>query len=171
MTAAERWAEAYERAWRAGDGEAAAEVRMDREVSEVGDPRAPVGELEAHRAGAAPLAVILYLDDETTELVGLRLGALDLLQQPVELARARAREVGLDVLVGRQLDEEVDVIRSGPAQPQSVTLDDAQGEGVAAAGSRRGIRTAPEPNATPPRISAMPTSSSTVKGSPSSVTP
>jgi hypothetical protein len=52
---------------------AAAEVRMDGEVSEVGDPRAPVGELEAHRAGAAPLAVILDLDDETPELFRLRL--------------------------------------------------------------------------------------------------
>src|SRR5204863_8930684 len=131
-------------------------------------PRAAVGELEAHRAGATPLTVFLDLDDEASELVRLRLGALDLLQQPVALARARAREVGLDVLMGRQLDEEVDVVRSGPAQSHSVTLDDAQG--VAGAGSRRGIRTAPEPNATPPRISAMPTSSSTVRGSPSSVT-
>ena len=43
--------------------------------------------------------------------------------------------------------------------------------GWKATGSRRVKRSAPEPSATPPRIRPIPSSSSTVSGSPSSVTP
>src|SRR5256714_398353 len=138
---------------------AATKVRMDREISEVRNPRAAVNELEAHRAGASPMAVLLDLDHEATECVWLPLRTLDLLQQRRPVARPRRGKVRLDVLVRRQLDEEVDVGRLRAAQPEPVALDDAHGAGVAAAGSR-------DPNATPPRISTMPISSSTVSDSP-----
>jgi hypothetical protein len=110
-----------------------AKVRMDGEIAEVRDPRAAVGELEAQRAGAAPFTV-LDLDDEASELVRLRLGALDFSKQSVALARARAREVGLDVLVRRQLDEEADIVRVGSTESDPLALNDAHGAGVAGAG-------------------------------------
>src|SRR5439155_17519765 len=81
---------------------AAAKVRMDRQISEVGDPRATVGDLEAHRASRAPLAVPLDLDHEASEFVRFGLRPLDLLQQCVPVSRPRRRKVRLDVLVGRQ---------------------------------------------------------------------
>jgi len=132
-----------------------AEVGMDGEIAQVGDPRAPVGELETHRAGRTPSSVLLDLGDEPPELLRLARRPLDLLQHALAVAGPRAGEIGLDLLVGRQLDQEVDVLGLGAAQPNRA----AHGAGVAGAGSRRGSRNAPDPSATPPRISAMPTSS------------
>ena len=48
---------------------APAEVGMDGEAAEVGDPVALVREVEAHRAGAAPLSVLLDLDHEAAGLL------------------------------------------------------------------------------------------------------
>ena len=46
-------------------GQAAApEVGVHREAAEIRDPAAPVLKVEAHHAGAAPLAVLLDLDHE-----------------------------------------------------------------------------------------------------------
>jgi len=149
----------------------AAEIGMYRKIREVRDPRAAVRDLEAQRAGGMPVSLPLDLDQEAAELIGLVLRALDLRKQPFTVTRPNDGEVRLHVLVGRQFENEVDVARVRPAEPQAFALDDAQGDGVAGAGARRGSRTAPEPSATPPRISTIPANSSTVSGSPSSVTP
>src|SRR2546423_4851684 len=50
---------------------AAAKVRMDREISEVRNPRAAVNELETHRAGAGPLPRLADPHPETAERVRL----------------------------------------------------------------------------------------------------
>src|SRR5439155_7418586 len=139
----------------------AAKVGMHRERAQVGDPAAPVCDLEAHQARR--LAV--DLDHEAAELVGLAAGALDLGLQTFAVARPDDGQVRLDIVMRHQLEQEVDVARLGPAK-----RDLAHGDG-AATGSRRVKPTAPDPSATPPRISTMPASSSQVSGSPSSRTP
>src|SRR6185312_11986026 len=138
----------------------AAEVGMHRQGAEVRDPAPRVRDLEAHQAGRLAVG----LDHEAAELLRLGLRALDLLEQPVAVARPHDRHERVDVLVRHQLEQEVDVARLGSPQGH------VHGEG-AATGSRRWRRTAPDPSATPPRISAIPASSSQVSGSPSSSTP
>src|SRR6266511_1636835 len=147
----------------------AAEVGVDRQRAEVRDPAATVGDLEAHRAGAPPFALLLHLDQEAPELLRLRLRAVDLLQEPLSVARPDHGEEGLDLLVAHQLDQEVEVAGLGSPEPEPALVDHCG----AGAGSRRrdAARTIPEPSATPARISTRPTSSSTVIGSPSSPAP
>ena len=86
----------------------ASEVGVDGEAAEVGDAASRVRALEAHRAGS--LAV--DLDDEDAEGLGLGLRALDLGEERRRDLRADGREERLDVLVGDELDEEVDVVRA-----------------------------------------------------------
>src|SRR2546423_15406086 len=59
---------------------AAAKVRMDREISEVRNPRAAVNELETHRARAGPGARPLDLDHEAAECAWLPPRTPDILQ-------------------------------------------------------------------------------------------
>ena len=103
-------------------------------------------------------------DDQSVVSRESGLRALDLCEQPVAVARTDHGHVRVDVFVGHQVEQEVDVARLGP------TDRDVHGEG-AATGARRAKRTAPEPSATPPRIRAIPASSSQVSGSPSRRTP
>src|SRR5437764_2901871 len=138
----------------------AAEARVHRERPEVRDPAALVGDLQAHQA----CRFSIQLDHEAAELLRLSLRALDLFQQTRAVARANRGQVRLDVLVGHELEQEVDVSRLGAPDR------DVHGDG-AATGSRRGNLTAPDPSATPPRINVIPASSCQVSGSPSSSTP
>ena len=83
---------------------------MDREPAELGDPAALVLDAEAHHAGR--LAV--DLDHEAAEVLRLALRARDLLEQLLARGRTAGGQVRVDVLVRRQLDEEVDVGRRRP---------------------------------------------------------
>src|SRR5581483_1936751 len=123
-----------------------AEVRVHRQAAEPGDPGALVADLERHRPGRPAVE----LDDEQAVLLGLALRALDRGEDAVAVALAPRRQVRLDLLVVQELDEEVDVARLCPPQPQ--------GTGSTAGSRRRTGRHAPEPSATPPRISASPPS-------------
>src|SRR6266542_1474333 len=113
----------------------ATEVGVDRQ-------RAAVGEVEAHQPRTVPVAAVLDLDHEAAELLRLRLGALDLGREALAVARPDHREVGLDLLVAHQLDQEVEIGGLGPAEPESPLLDHCG----AGAGSRRrdAARTIPE---------------------------
>src|SRR5262249_57578474 len=148
----------------------AAEAGMDRQVAEVRDPGAAVRELEAERPGGPPLPVVLDLDHEAPELAGLALRPVDLLQHRGTIAWSHRGQIGLDVLVGRQLEQEVDVGRLRTPKSEAVAPN-SQGAGVAGAAARRGRRTAPDPSATPPRISTIPASSSPVTASPTNTAP
>jgi hypothetical protein len=131
-----------------GVGEAAtAKTRVDREAAEARDAAARVAARERERSGA--LAV--DLDDEAA----LRLRILVLSRElfgnrlPVEpLARGEERT---HVVVREDVEQEVEVVRRRAPQ-----RDVAHGSWIA--GARRASRTAPEPSATPARISASPPS-------------
>src|SRR5207302_996420 len=123
---------------------AAAERRVHSEALEVRNPRTAVRELEAEPAGTLPID----LDHEPAVVVRLALRARHFLGDSVRvLGRDRAEE-RLYVLVGDQLDEEIDVVRARAA--------DRDRHGVWAAGTRRGRRRSPDPSPMPSRISAIP---------------
>jgi hypothetical protein len=84
---------------------------MDREPAEVGDSAPLVRAREAHRSRA--LAV--DLDDEEAERGRVRIGSRDLGPDLLVTLGPDGREEGLDVGVGDELDEEVDVVVSGAA--------------------------------------------------------
>ena len=87
---------------------AAAEVGMDGEAAHVGDPAAAVTEAPAHRA----CGLAVELDGE--EAAGL--GVLsDLLDDPVPVVGAHSGEEGSHVLVAVQLDQKLEIVRSGGA--------------------------------------------------------
>src|SRR5262249_59377733 len=131
-------------------GEAApTEVRMDREIPEIRDPGAAVREREAERACALPVVAVRDLDHEAAELGGLALRALDLLQHCGTIARTHHGQKGLDVLVSRQPDQKVDVVRLRTTQPKAVSPHHAQGAGVAGSA-------APPRSPTPPRTGPTP---------------
>src|SRR5207249_2164706 len=92
---------------------AAAEARVHGEPAELRDPAALVRALEAERAGR----FAVDLDHEASERVGLPLGALDLGGHRVAAEVVPAGQEGPHVRLGVQLDEEVDVVRAGPADP------------------------------------------------------
>ncbi len=144
-------------------GAAATEGRVDRQTSEPGDAAADVRALVPHRAGA--LAVDLH--DHAAERLRLVLGALDLGRERLTVRVTARSEERVDLLVGQELDEEVEVVAGGPADR------DRHGLGVtgSVSGARRGSRSAPEPTATPPRISASPAIAAAVIGSSSSSAP
>src|SRR5919202_5404943 len=124
---------------------------MDRDPLEVGDPVTDARRLEPHRTGPRPLPVPVDLDDEATELARVRGGPVDLRRDRLGVPRRDRAEERLDVLVRRERDEERDVVCARPPDPNG-----AHGVGLAGSGSRRRIRTSPEPRATPPRINASP---------------
>src|SRR5206468_831628 len=125
------------------------------ERAEVRDAAAAVRDFEPHQAGGLPVD----LDHEAAELLRAGLRALDLSGEPFLVARPDDGQVLHDVVAVHQLEQKVEV-----AGLRAAEGDFAHGEG-AATGSRRGNRTAPEPNATPPRISTIPASSCQVSGS------
>src|SRR5205085_1602254 len=84
---------------------------------------------------------------------------LDGCRDGLPIPRASAREVRLDLLVVRELDEEVHVLGPG------ATDADAHRPGSTAA-ARALVRANPDPSATPSRISARPPASAAVSGSP-----
>ena len=129
---------------------AAAEAGMHGEPAHVRDPAAAVAELPAHRAGG--LAV--ELDDEETAALRL-LG--DLLGDPVPVVGAGSGEEGAHVLVGVELDQELEVALAGGA--------DRDGHGRTGTAVPRRSLTAPDASATPPRISARPPSVASVSSS------
>ena len=87
---------------------AAAKIRMNREISEVRNPRAAVNELEAHRAGASPVGVLLDLDHEAAECVWLPLRTLDLqdarLGAPIAVARSAQAHAQHSAAIGNQVE-------------------------------------------------------------------
>src|SRR5262249_43912924 len=89
-----------------------AEVGVNRKPTEVRDPAADVRALEPHGPGA--LAV--DLDDEDTESVRFGLGTFDLGADLVLAVRADCREERLDLVVGHEADEEVDVVLAGTTE-------------------------------------------------------
>ena len=99
----------------------------------------------AHDAG--PLAV--GLDHEHAEHVRLLLGALDVGEDALAVARPRGGEERLHVLVLGEGDEEVEIVRPRAAD------GDAHSTSSAVFG-RRHATTSPDPSATPRRISAEP---------------
>src|ERR687897_644824 len=127
----------------------AAEVRVDGDAAELRDPATSILLREAHHARA--LAV--DLDHEPPVLVGLALRALDLFEDLLPCRRATGREERVDVVVRRQLDEEVDVV--GPGTPDRDTHVRA---GSTASGARAG-RSTPEPSAAPAAAASQPGSS------------
>src|SRR5512132_817611 len=149
---------------------APAVVRVDGEAAEVGDPVALVREVEAHRAGAAPLAVFLDLDHEAADLLRLGERALDLIAHICGFARAPDAEERLDVVVGGELSQEVDVVEGRSAEPEPVTEDDVA-HGDAGTGARRGSLIRPDPSAVPVRIRTSPAIADIVTVSPSSTAP
>src|SRR5207248_1884545 len=137
---------------------AAAEVGMDREAAEARDPAAAVLDVELHAPGEAPPVAVCDLDHEAAEVLRLGKRALDLRGDRLVVARAASGEERLDVVVVRELDEEVDVL--GPRPP------DAQAHRPGSTAARGAGRRSPEPTATPSRISARPPASAAVTGSP-----
>src|SRR5919201_1665400 len=116
---------------------------MDGKASEVGDPTPPVGNVEAHHAGGSPVAVDLDLDHEAAAFPWLRLRELDLLEQRLAVARPHGCEIGLDLLVRGQLEQEVDVVGARAPQAKAVA-GDRLGHGAVATAARRGRRSTPE---------------------------
>ena len=128
---------------------------MHREAAEVGDATSPVRDLEPHRARA--LAV--DLDHEAAELPRLGERALDLGSDAVAVADPDGGEERLDLVVGEELDEEVEIRELGAPDL------DVQGACAAAGCHRREGRSIPEPSATPSRTSASPATAAMVSGS------
>src|SRR5205085_11787263 len=91
-----------------------------------------------------------------------RLGrrALDFLQQLLGRPRPPGAQERLDVVVVRELDEEVEVARLGSPDRRR-----------AGHGRRLARRTAPVPSATPPSTSASPATAAPVTGSPRNKAP
>src|SRR5581483_10066978 len=130
---------------------AAAEVGVNSEPLEERDAAAPVADLETERARRLPAAVLLYLDQEAAELLGMRQRAVDLVQQVGAVTRSRPGQKRRHLFVRQQLDEKVDVLPLRAA--------------------RRRMTTVPEPSATPARINASPASADQRSGSPRIVAP
>lgn len=145
---------------------AAAEVRMHHDPVNPGDPAAAVPDLERHRAG--PLT--LELDDEAAVVLGLALGALDLLSERLRVLGRHNGHEGLDVSMGREGGDELGVLGRGSAQAEVAAF--AHGCGVAGAASpRRAERSRPDPIATPARIRTSPSAAFSVTVSSRRVTP
>src|SRR5207244_11023379 len=106
---------------------------------------------ESERACTPPFAVLVVdLDHEAAELLPGGLRAVDLVQEVTPVTNRGGGQEGLDLLVGEQVREEVDVLPVRPAQPDSVGLDHR----AVSRASRRLSATTPEPSATPSRIRA-----------------
>src|SRR4029450_3795335 len=99
---------------------APAVVRVDGEAAEAGNPVARVQEVEAHRAGAVPLAVLLDLDHEAAGHLRLGEGALDLLPHRVCVTGAPGAEEGLYIVVAGKLGQEGDGVECPPAEAAPV---------------------------------------------------
>src|SRR6185312_1632166 len=117
--------------------------RLDRETLEPRDLRAAVRDLEAHR----PRSLAVGLDHEAAEVLRLGIGALDLAEQALAIERSTTAEEGLDIVVVDESVQEVDVVRSCPAD---------RDHGASATGTRRRRRSEPVPSATPARIRRSP---------------
>jgi hypothetical protein len=89
---------------------AAAKGRVNSEAAEVRDAAPPVRDVEAEHAGGAPAPLVVDLDHESPALAGAFLRAPDFREQALAVSRSNGGEVRLDVLVGEQLHEEVDVL-------------------------------------------------------------
>ena len=139
---------------RVGDAPTA-KVRMNGKAAEIRDaiPAAPAR--EAHRART--LAV--DLDHEQAEELRLRRGALDVGEDAVTVVRPRRGEIRLDLLMGDELDDEVEVV--GVRAPD-VDRQTGSSSGLA---RRAEDNTRPDPSATPSRIKPRPASIATVTGS------
>ena len=127
------------------------ELRVDREPAELSDATAAVRGLELHR----PRGLAVRLDHEQPVVGRLSLRALDLREDGVVIHRPQGGEVRLHLLVGQELDEEIGVRGLGAAQPH----------GAGSTAGRRSGRQAPEPSATPARISTRPASAGARNGS------
>src|SRR6266511_107076 len=147
---------------------ASTEVGVNGEAPEVRDPAAAVEDVEAQHTRAVPAPSLLDLDHKTPAVFRLSARPLDLVEQRIAVARANGGQVGIDVVVGRELEQEVDIVRSCPAQAEAVARDRLAHGAVATAAPRRGMRSTPEPKAVPVRISASPTIAETVIASPRS---
>src|SRR5262249_38944813 len=141
-------------------------VGVHRETTEVCDAVALVREVERHRAGAPPVAVLLDLDHEAAGLLGLGERALDLLAHGVRVTCAPAAEERFDVVVTRELGEEVGVTEPRAAEPEAVAAELAH-RAVTTAVRRLGKRRTPEAIGVPVRIRTRPTIADAVIGSPS----
>src|SRR4051812_12336131 len=128
---------------------AAAEIRVRREAPEIRDLAPLVCDVESHRTGALPVVSVRRLDHEPAALKRLPLGALDLREQGLAVARAPDRHERLDVLVIRELEQEADVFLGRAAD---ANVHSATGAG------RRAHATRPEPRATPARMRTSPIS-------------
>src|SRR5262249_34123045 len=141
-----------------------AEIRVRREAPEIRDAAAPVSHVEPHRAGRPPVISVPGLDDEAAGLQRLLLRTLDLLEDRLAVAGTTGGHERLHVLVVRELEQEVGVLRRRPADP-----DVHSGTG---AGRRRRVHaTRPDPRATPPRFRSSPITFCTLRVSSSSVAP
>ena len=116
-------------------------------------------QLEVHRPGR----LAGHVDHEQAVDVGLALRPLDEACDAFGVAWAHGREVRLHLLVGEQLDQEIDVVFA------RATDRDAHPGTVTAA--RRRSRRTPEASATPSRIRARPASTDNETGSSSNRAP
>ncbi len=142
------------------------ELRVHCEPIQMRDPAAAVLHLERHAPGELPARprAVVDLDHEASIVVRLARRLLDRGRDRLPIPRPPAGEVRLDLLVVRELDEEVDVLGPGAADA------DAHRPGSTAA-ARAFDRTNPEPSATPSRISPSPPASAAVIGSPRKTAP
>src|SRR5204863_4817328 len=113
---------------------------------------------------AGPGSPAVHLDHEPAEVVRLRERPLDLGRDRPSVGRRDRPEERLHVFAADELEQEGDVVRRRPAQP-----DRRHGSGTGA--TRRPNVTSPAASVTPARIRTRPPTSAAVTGSPSSVTP
>ena len=132
-----------------------AEVRMDGEPAQVGDPVPTAAAREAHR----PRQVAVDLDHEQAVDVRLGLVPLDVGRQRVTVVRPARGEKRLHILVRDEVDEEVEVVG-----PSAADRDHYAGSSLGAA-RRRTVNRSPEPRAIPTRISPSPSNIGFVIGS------
>src|SRR5262249_32428626 len=103
------------------------------------------------------------LDDEAADGVWFLVLAFELLDQHLAVEPLARREKRPHVLVGEDAEQEVEVV------PRRATQANAHGSWTA--GARRASRRAPEPSATPARISPSPPSVAAVIVSPRRIAP
>src|SRR5687767_487616 len=132
----------------------AAKVRMDGEPAELGDAVRAAAARKAHDARA----LVVDLDHEHAEELGLLVRAGNVGAEALAVRRATGREKGLDVVAAHEVGHEVEVVR-----PRTAHVDVHNSS--SAVFGRRPAKTTPEPSATPPRIRPRPTIIAAVTGS------